>query len=100
MNLTIRAVAFQSGDWWVAQCLEYAIATQTRRLEDLPYEIDRLLKVQIAASLERGIEPFHGFSPAPPKYWRMFEGSRSQLLPVVERDLSQGPLEIETRIAA
>jgi hypothetical protein len=100
MNLAVRAVAFQSGDWWVAQFLEYAIATQTRRLEDLPYEIDRLIRVQVAASLEMGIEPFHGFSPAPRKYWQMFEASRSRLFPIAERDRSQDPLEIETRIAA
>lgn len=47
MSRTVRAVAFQSGDWWVAQCLEYAIATQARKLEDLPYEIE--IETRIAA---------------------------------------------------
>ncbi|MEP7009491.1 MAG: hypothetical protein ABJC13_04135 [Acidobacteriota bacterium] len=95
---TIRAVAFRSGDWWVAQCLEYRIATQSRRLEDLPYELDRLLKVQIAASLEMGIEPFYGFSPAPRKYWEMYEKATSRVEPVRKRE-QEGP-QFETRIAA
>lgn len=95
---TIHAVAFQSGDWWVAQCLEYRIATQARRLEELPYELDRLLKVQVAASLEMGIEPFQGFAPAPRKYWEMYEKSSSRVVPV-RRGEQEDP-QFETRIAA
>ncbi|HEV7672266.1 MAG TPA: hypothetical protein VGS22_27425 [Thermoanaerobaculia bacterium] len=96
---TIRAVAFRSGDWWVAQCLEYRIATQSRRLEDLPYELDRLLKVQVAASLEMGIEPFQGFSPAPKKYWEMYAKAASSGVEPVRGGGQEGP-QFETRIAA
>jgi hypothetical protein len=78
----IRAVIFQEGPRWVAQCLEYGLATQAARLEDLPHELMRLLAVQIAASLECGVEPFFGFSPAPRRYWEMYENARARLLPV------------------
>jgi len=98
MSQNIRAVAFRRGEWWIAQCLEFGIATQARRLEDLPYELNRLLKAQVAASLEVGVEPFQGFSPAPRKYWDMFENATSRLEPI-RLALQEGP-RFETRIAA
>jgi len=100
----IRAVAFRRGDWWVAQCLEYRLATQTKALEDLPHELERLLSVQIKSSLDRGTEPFAGFSPAPPRYWQMYERARTRL----EAVTATGPqpedasplVRAETRLAA
>jgi hypothetical protein len=96
---TIRAIAFKSGDFWVAQCLEHDLAALTVRLNELPNELSRVLALHIEASRQNGIEPFAGFPEAPQRFWQMFEASRSRLLPVAERD-SQDPLEIETRIAA
>jgi hypothetical protein len=95
---TIHAVAFQRGDWWIAQCLEYSIATQARSLEKLLPELDRLLKVQVAASLEMGIEPFYGFSPAPRKYWEMYEKASTRVEPV-QRSLQEDS-QFEARVAA
>ncbi len=97
-RISIRAIAFQRGDWWIAQCLEYSIATQARSLEKLLPEFDRLIKVQIAASLEMGIEPFFGFSPAPRKYWEMYEKASTQVLPV-RQEVLEGP-QFEARVAA
>lgn len=99
MNANIRAIAFRSGDWWVAQCLEYRIATQARYLEDLPDELNRLLKVQVGASLALGIEPFHGFSAAPRKYWEMFEQAGVQIA-LVRRGGEEGPQVVETRVVS
>jgi len=100
----IRAVAFRRGDWWVAQCLDYALATQTRTLEELPYELKRLLTVQIHASLARGIEPFAGFSPAPRRYWEMYEHARARVEPVESSEASPTAIHpvvrTETRVAA
>ena len=95
---TIHAVAFRRGEWWIAQCLEYRLSTQTRTLEELPYELDRLLTVQIQASLARGIEPFAGFSPAPKRFWEMYERARARVEPVSSSD--QPVLRTETRLAA
>jgi hypothetical protein len=95
---TIHAVAFRRGDWWVAQCLEYRLATQTRTLEELPYELERLLTVQVQASLARGIEPFVGFSPAPRRYWQMYERARTRVELVSQP--SDPQIRTETRLAA
>jgi hypothetical protein len=100
----IRAVAFRRGDWWVAQCLDYALATQTRTLEELPYELERLLTVQVQASLARNIEPFSGFAPAPQKYWEMYERARARVEPVPGSDAGLAAthpvVQTETRLAA
>jgi len=103
----VRAVAFRRGDWWVAQCLEYRLATQTRTLEELPYELERLLSVQVQASLARGVEPFAGFAPAPRQYWEMYERARARVEPVTAADAADSdPAKVhpvvrtETRLAA
>jgi len=106
-DFKVRAVAFRRGDWWVAQCLEYRLATQTRTLEELPYELERLLSVQVQASLARGIEPFAGFAPAPRQYWEMYERAHVRVEPVTVADAADsGPAKFhpvvltETRLAA
>lgn len=101
---TIRAVVFQEGDWWIIHFLEYDLATAVRRVEDASKEVERFLTVQIAASLECGIEPFHGFSPAPRRYWRMFEAAETRM-DTVQLKLPDGleaglDPQIDTRIAA
>jgi hypothetical protein len=106
-GIRIRAVVFRAGEWWVAQCLEYDLATQARRLEDLPRELRRLLNVQILASLESGIEPFEGFSKAPTRFWKMYENAKSKVESVERETLDvklppgfeAGPV-VEARIAA
>jgi hypothetical protein len=104
MEPTLRAVVFQEGDWWIIHFLEYDLATAVRRLEEVASEVKRFLMVQIAASLECGITPFHGFSPAPRKYWRMFEAAETRMETVqleLPPGLESGPEpRIDTRIAA
>ena len=101
---TIRAIVFQEEDWWIIHFLEYDLATAVRRLEDVPDEVRRFLLVQIGASLECGIEPFHGFSPAPRRYWRMFETAETRMNKVqleLPPGLADGPEpHVDTRIAA
>jgi hypothetical protein len=72
-NFSVRAVVFREGEHWVAQCLEYRYAIQARRLEDIPRVLRSCLKAQILVSRENGIEPFHGFEPAPKRYWDMYD---------------------------
>lgn len=102
----IRAVAFRRNDWWIVHCLEHHFVTQVRRLEDLAPELHRLLTLQIVACQQRGIEPFFGFSPAPRKYWEMYERAETRLMPAPgqqsssEVGLACPDVETETRLAA
>lgn len=95
----IRAVVFREGDWWLAQCLEYDFAAVSRNLEELPNELQWAVTTQIALSIERGIQPFHGFSPAPRRFWEMFDQAKTLLEPAAAAVPGASP-EIEARLAA
>lgn len=98
-DFKLHAVAFREGEWWIVQFLEYGLCTAQKRLEDLPAEIRRFLKVQIQGSLALGIEPFANLLPAPQRFWKMFEeAGASKEIPL---DLeASASIEVETRIAA
>jgi len=98
---TIRAVVFREDPWWIVQGLDYDFATPVRRFEDVPTEIQRWLTVLFAASRQIGVEPFTGYSPAPRRFWRMYEQAASpvELVPSIElpEDLGSTPT-VETRL--
>ncbi|MFL6198525.1 MAG: hypothetical protein ACJ76J_05090 [Thermoanaerobaculia bacterium] len=100
----IRAVILQQADWWVAQCLEYNYVALAKRLEDLPAELERAITAQIIISLEHGIEPFHGYKPAPRRYWEMYERAETRVEVDRTIDLPANLLQahpvIEARLAA
>jgi len=95
---SIRAVVFKEGAWWIIQLLEYDLATQVRRLEDVPSEFRRLLLGQMEANATIGVEPFHGFSRAPKRYWEMYERARTLVAPTVLDDETSP--RYEARLAA
>ena len=78
----IHAVAFQHGEWWVAQCLEYDIATQARTLDDLLLEVERILFAHVVVAKKEGIEPFASIPKAPKRFWQMYRTARTKLTPV------------------
>lgn len=77
--IDVSVIAFQEGDWWTAQCLEYDLAAQAKTLSDLRYELDRVLVSHAVVSTELGRAPFEGVGPAPAKYWRMFENAKMRI---------------------
>jgi hypothetical protein len=97
----IRAVVFKEGDWWIIQILEYDLATQVRRLEDVPNEFRRVLLGQMAANAAIGTEPFYGFSKAPKRYWEMYERARAFVAPTpLEDAANEISPRLEMRLAA
>lgn len=75
----ISAVLFEEGDWWSAQCLEYDIAAQAKTLNDLLYELQRVLVSHICIAEELGRKPFEGLEPAPQKFWNLFQRSHARI---------------------
>lgn len=73
-----RIIAFQEGDWWVAQCLERDIATNARKLGDLWYEIEKALVGQVMVN-EGAKDAFEGIPRAPQRYWDMWEEAQTIL---------------------
>jgi predicted RNase H-like HicB family nuclease len=78
----IRAVVLQEGDWWVAQCLDYDIATQAKTIAELYDELERVLMGHMVMAREAGVAPFSGIPRAPKRYWDLFRDARLKLEPV------------------
>jgi hypothetical protein len=98
----IRAVLFEEGGAWSAQCLDYDIAAQAETFLDLHDEVARVLVAHIAASIELGREPFASVKPAPQRFWELYEkGLRVESKPAAFA-LAKGqlpPIAIEMRVA-
>jgi predicted RNase H-like HicB family nuclease len=71
-SFNVSAVLYQEGDWWIAQCLEYDIATQADSFSNLQYELERVLFAHICASISEGRKPFD-LPAAPRKFWNMWD---------------------------
>ena len=82
-NYKLHAVVFREGDWWVAQVLEYNLATAARSLEAIPAELERFLTVQIVGSLECGVEPFEDLPKAPQRFWALHEKAGARARPTL-----------------
>lgn len=68
-----HVVFFKDRGWWVAQCLERNLAMASQDPRDLPNKLEIVLRVQIEADQEAGIEPFSSLSQAPRRFWQMFQ---------------------------
>jgi len=62
-NAKLRIVIFQDGEWLCAHCLEYDLATQAKNLDDLRYDLERMIVGHIAVSLANGLKPFRRSCP-------------------------------------
>jgi len=78
-NTKLRIVIFQEGEWLCAHCLEYDFATQAKSLNDLRYDLERMIVGHIAVSLENGLKPFRDTRRAQKKFWTLFNRSKISL---------------------
>lgn len=76
ISVVIFEEKFEDNCSWVAQCLEYDIATQAKSLKDLYYEIERILIGHMVVSAELGVKPFDNIPAAPQEFWDRYEGSK------------------------
>ena len=70
-----HVVFFKDRDWWVAQCLERNLATASQDPRDLSSKLEVVLRVQIEADREAGVEPFSTLPQAPRRFWQMFQSA-------------------------
>jgi hypothetical protein len=61
----LRVVVYREGDVYVAQCIEYDIATQAHDIDSLLERLDLTLDAECAMSKDRTGKPFDGIPPAP-----------------------------------
>ncbi len=77
----IRAVIFQEGDLWVAQCLDYDIGAQAHDLETVRHRLGVAVEIERRTSMEVYGTEFDGIDRAPARFFEMWE----------KRSLSSGP---------
>lgn len=85
----IQVFVYRDDPWWIIHALDPEFVTMTETREKVPAEIQRWLSVLCAASYEHGIEPFHGYRPAPQKYWRLFEEAEPWIEPFPSLELPE-----------
>jgi hypothetical protein len=71
----VHAVFFEDRGWWVAQCLEHNLTASSKDPRELPKKLETVLRVQIEADLEAGAAPFSTLSPAPRRFWKLFQSA-------------------------
>jgi hypothetical protein len=60
---------------YIGQCLNYDLVAQGESVLAVLNSLERVIKTQIALSVESGIEPFSDFERAPDKLWARYENS-------------------------
>jgi hypothetical protein len=70
-----HVIFFEDRGWWVAQCLERNLAAASRNPRELPGKLEAVLRVQIEADQEAGVEPFASLPQAPRRFWQMFQNA-------------------------
>ena len=71
----VHAVLFEDRGWWVAQCLEHNLTASSKDPRDLHKKLETVLKVQIEADREAGVEPFSALPQAPRRFWTLFQSA-------------------------
>ena len=74
-SVSIRAVVFQDGERWTAQCLEYDLCTSAKDRKEIARKLASQLRLQLMLDLTRGVKPFEALPRAPQRFWEMYSGS-------------------------
>ncbi len=98
--LVRREQATDGTPWYVAQVLEFDLAAQAETIDDLTYEIQRMIVAHIVCCEQEKIRPF-GIPKAPQEYFDEYASAKSTFkLDVditrfqVDAPLSQTPPEL------
>lgn len=91
MQIVVNTLFLKSGNWCVAQCLEYDIAAQGKTLEQTIKAFQETFITQILAYAEIGEDPYseETISKAPHEYFALWEGRCRQFesMPPVRIDV-------------
>lgn len=93
--IKINAIAFQEGDAWVIQGIEYDIVAHTHDVTKAPHTFLRAVVENILITEHLGRQPLEGIKPAPERFRAMYEAGTTEMRPVS----SEGP-EVAVRVAA
>lgn len=70
----LRVLYIQEEDGrWSAQCLEYDVVAQARKLTELQYEFEKTLMSYLVLSDVEGYNVLEKLGPAPEEFWNLWE---------------------------
>lgn len=78
-QLQINAIAFQEGDAWVVQGIEYDIVAHTYDVRKLTDAFMRAVVENIIITEHLGRRPLEGIKPAPEQFLEMFENAEIEM---------------------
>ena len=95
--IDVRAVLYEDGGVWVAQCIEYDIAAFAETLSALPRAFERAVAANLSANADIGRKGLEGIPPAPKRFAALYEGS---FLDVKPRSGEKGStLHVDLRVS-
>lgn len=75
----LRIVAFQEGDSWIAQCVDYDLCVQGADLAQVKRRMEALIILEAEYTKANSGEAFAGLDPAPDYFAAMYEGAEESL---------------------
>jgi hypothetical protein len=75
----IRTVVFREEDLYIAQCIDFDIATQAPDIDTLLDRLELTVEAECALSSDRGEEPFSRIPPAPNYFHKLWEKGSFQI---------------------
>jgi hypothetical protein len=76
----LRVVAFQEGDGWIAQCVDYDLCVQGKNLAQAKRRMTALIRLEAEYTKDKNGEYFAGLDPAPDYFFAMFDGAEEALI--------------------
>lgn len=95
----VNAVAYQEGDVWVVQGVNYDITTHTRDADKIVEALVKAVTENACISQALGREPLEGIKPAPKKFQKMFDQAVTRLQQVAALPPERPVREVDVRLA-
>ena len=76
----LRVVAFQEGDNWIAQCVDFDLCVQGADLAQVKRRMTALIQLEGDYTKEKFGDFFAGIDPAPDYFSAMFDGAEEALI--------------------
>lgn len=95
-KIQINAIAFQEGETWVVQGIEYDIVAHANDVKALPDAFGRAVMENMTITEHLGRRPLEGIKPAPQRFRELYELARVEMRGV---GLHNGP-NVAVRLAA
>ena len=98
---TIRAIVFQEGRYWIAQCIEVDVAAQGNNLDEAVERLEAALNYEADYTRAKFGEVFKGIDPAPDRYQKMLENcSKSFVLSQTVHVEADGHARVDLKLCA